>query len=107
MVRDDVAYLVRENPEAHGIFDTATETRVMVYCQVESVGRAEFYRAQANGLLPRYVLKLSEYADYAGEKIVIYEGRRYRVLRSYVTAQAVELTIGEATVDADKTGNGA
>ena len=52
------------------------------------------------GLEPSYVLKLSEYADYDGQKIVVFRGKRWRVLRTYVTEHAIELTIGEAVHDA-------
>lgn len=100
MICDDVCKLVNEAPQAHGIFDAPAETFTEVYCQVESVSRTEFWRAQQAGLEPGYVLRLSEYADYDGQKVVVFRGRRWRVLRTYVTDHAIELTIGEATHDA-------
>lgn len=100
MICDDVCYLIAEDPAAHGAFDRPTETARMVYCQVMSVGRAEFYRALSNGLTPSWVLRLSEAADYQDEKIVLFREKRWRVLRSYQDGMSVELTIGEATVDA-------
>lgn len=100
MICDDVIYLISENPVAHGVFDGSTETKTMCYCRVNSVTRSEFYRARENGLEPLYTLVLSEYADYNGEKILEYNGKRYRVIRSYVKNHAVELTVGEVTADA-------
>ena len=101
MICDDVVSLVREAPAAHGIFEAGvSETATQVFCQVESVSRTEYWHALQNGLEPSYVLRISEYADYNGEKLVIFRGRRYRVLRTYVTEHAIELTIGEATTDA-------
>lgn len=100
MICDDVVSLVNEAPAAHGIFEAHTETATQVFCQVESVSRTEYWHALQNGLEPSYVLRISEYADYAGQKVVIFRGRRYRVLRTYVTEHAIELTIGEATTDA-------
>jgi len=104
MIRDDVIYLVDEEPRAHGIFDAPEERRTMCYCKVASVGRAEFWRAFQNGIEPSLVFVLSEYADYQGQKLLIYNGKRYRVVRSYVTEHAVELTAAEATADAGETG---
>lgn len=100
MIRDDVIYLVRENPVAHGVFGNHEETRYQCYCRVNSVTRNEYYRALQNGLEPMYVFEMSEYADYNGEKIVIYNGKRYRVIRSYVENHLVELVVGLATADA-------
>lgn len=104
MICDDVITLVAETPEAHGIFEPAAETGRQVFCRVDSVTRAEFWRAHSNGLEPRYVFTLSEAADYHGEKIALWQGRRWRVLRTYVNGHAIELTVADATIDAVKTG---
>ena len=101
MIRDDVLYLVGESPAAHGIFDKPTETRRMVFCRVHSVTRSEFWRAFENGIEPELVFEISDYADYAGEKILIYNETRYRVVRTYVTHHAVELTAARITADAE------
>lgn len=100
MICDDVICLISEDPAAHGVFDSTTEKGKMCYVRVESVSRTEFYRAKENGLEPIFVFVLSEYADYCGEKIVFYKGKRYRVIRTYVQNHAVELTVGEVTADA-------
>lgn len=101
MIRDDVLYLIDEAPAAHGIFDKPQETQTMVYCQVRSVSRSEFWRAFENGIEPELVFVLSEYADYQGQKVLLYNGKRYRVVRTYVTQHAVELTAAPATADAE------
>lgn len=100
MIRDDVLFLIGEQPQAHGIFDAPQETRTMVYCRVKSVTRAEFWRAYQNGIEPSLIFEISDYADYAGQKILEYSGKRYRVVRTYVDEHAVELTAAEVTVDA-------
>lgn len=101
MIRDSVCYLVRESPAAHGVFDPPAETQRMVFCAEKSVSNAEFYRALSNGLHPRLILTLADPAEYQDEKICIYGIKRYRVVRSYITAaNAVELTLEEATADA-------
>lgn len=101
MIRDDVLYLVNETPAAHGIFDKPQETQTMVFCKVRSVTRSEFWRAFENGIEPELVFLLSEYADYQGQKVLLYNGKRYRVVRTYVSQHAVELTAAPATADAE------
>lgn len=114
MICDDVIYLISEDPAAHGAFDKPDETRKMCYCRINSVTRSEFYTAREHGIEPLFTFSLSEYADYNGEKIVEYNGKRYRVIRSYVGGSSynsrrgysdignhsVELTVGEVTADA-------
>lgn len=100
MLRDDVITLVREVPRAHGVFDKPEEQQTDVFCRVQSVARSEFWRAKQNGLEPDFLFTLSEYADYHDEKIVLYQGRRYRVLRTYVKVHEIELECGEVTADA-------
>lgn len=103
MIRDDVLFLVNENPAAHGIFDPPAETQRMVYCRVHSVTRSEFWHAMQAGIEPELVFEISDYADYNGEKLLVYNGRRWRVVRTYVTAHTVSLTAAPATADAEKT----
>ena len=101
MMRQDALYLVAESPADHGVFDKPEETQRLVYCSVKSVGGQEYYRALENGLRPVFVFVLNDYAEYQGEKIAVYHDVRYRVVRTYVTAQqTIELTVEEATVDA-------
>ena len=105
MMRSDVLYLVAEEPSAHGVFDKPTETPRKVFCTVRSVGMSEFYRAKENDLFPSIVFVLADYAEYKGEKIALYTPpggtqQRYRIIRTYVDNQSIELVCEEATVDA-------
>ena len=100
MMFRDVITLVAENPAAHGVLDDVTETQKQVFCSVRSVGMTEAYQAMSNGLHPQFVFILSDYADYDGEKVAIYNGKRYRVIRTYRQNQGIELTCEEATIDA-------
>lgn len=105
MIRDDVCYLVGEDPGAHGILDKPKETPRAVFCAVRSVGQQEFYRAYANGLHPSVVF-VTQAVNYQGEKILLWtpqfetEQRRYRVLRTFRTGDLMEITCEEATIDA-------
>lgn len=99
MFRDTIE-LIEEIPYAHGVFDTITETSRQVFCTVRSVGMNESYTARANGLNPQLVFVLSDYSDYQGEKICVYAGKRFRIVRTYRNNQSIELTVEEATHDA-------
>lgn len=96
----DVITLVSENPAAHGVLDDVTETQKQVFCSVRSVGMNEAYQAMSNGLHPQFVFVLTDYADYSDEKIVLYNNKRYRVVRTYRQNQGIELTVEEVTIDA-------
>lgn len=100
MIFRDVITLISENPAAHGVFDTTSETSRQVFCSVRSVGMTEAYTALSNGLNPQFVFVLSDYEDYQGEKICSYNGTRYRIVRTYRNNQQIELTVEEATHDA-------
>lgn len=66
------------------------ETRVL--CNVKSVSRAEFYNAAVSGLRPELIFVVHGY-EYNGERIVKFEGVRYRVIRTYMANfEEVELT---------------
>lgn len=53
-----------------------------VFCQVDSITRAEFFDAGRNGLNPEF--RFSMFAgDYKGERIVRYNGDTYSVYRTY------------------------
>lgn len=103
MIRDDICYLVAEDPAAHGIFAQRRETQRMVFCTVRSVGMSEFYRAKKNGLEPSIVFRMQQ-ANYDGEKIVLWTPKsaqqRFRVVRTYRDGDMIELTCADATVDA-------
>lgn len=68
------------------------ETRTTVLCSVKSAGRSDFYSGAAAGLRPEYVFTVHAY-EYSGERIVEFEGMRYRVIRTYQTGtEEIELT---------------
>jgi hypothetical protein len=68
------------------------ETRTTILCSVKSAGRNDFYSGAAAGLRPEYVFTVHAY-EYSGERIVEFEGKRYRVIRTYQTGiEEIELT---------------
>lgn len=94
MIRARVAELITEAPKAHGVLDAPTETTRKVYCTVKSVGQSEIYQAKASGLNPELKLILAHAFEYHGEKALIYDGERWKILRAYVNeGDQIELTI--------------
>jgi len=92
----DVIYLIQQDPDPHGFTDTVTETKHMVYVTVRSVGHTEVYEALTQGLRPSLIFRIGNFADYRGERYVEYNSKRYRVIRTYRTGFAIDLTVEEA-----------
>lgn len=86
----DTIQLVTQT-NAGGAFGDITETVREVFCSVKSVTRNEFYLATAQKLNPTVVFVLSDYYDYNGETVVIYNGERYTVIRTYRKDNSIEL----------------
>ena len=99
MIRAEVISLVSETPEAHGVFATISETSRDVFAEIRSVGYNEFYAAKSAGIEPSIVFVLQDYMEYNGEKVVLYDSKRYRVVRTYTNGQTIELTCEVATND--------
>ena len=59
-----------------------TPTRREVFCQVDSVTRAEFFDGGRNGLNPQFRITMF-FDDYNDEPIVEYNEKRYTVYRTY------------------------
>lgn len=74
-------------------------SRREVFVALRSVGRAEFYAAQATDYRPEMVFVLSDYLDYADETLLLHDGRLYRVLRTYRTGQALEIVVIKASAE--------
>lgn len=68
-----------------------------VFCSVSSVGMKETYAALAVGHNPEIRVTITESADYEGENFALYHGRRYKVLRTYQSGLAIELTLEQTT----------
>lgn len=93
MIRAKIAYLIAEDPEAHGVLDDPAETLRKVYCTEKSVGQSEVYQARGTGLNPELKLILQHAFEYHGEKLLEYQGTRYDIIRTYRDADTIELTI--------------
>jgi len=85
--------LIGETIQEDGIGNQKpVETRTTILCALNSVGRNEFYSGATAGLRPEYIFTVHAY-EYGGERIVEFEGVRYRVIRTYQTGtEEIELT---------------
>lgn len=83
MDRSEVITLVStvKTQDAFGVWRIAPSLRD-VFCQVNSVTRAEFFEGGRNGLNPEYRFTMFA-GDYEGEQTVIYNGLSYSVYRTY------------------------
>ena len=64
-----------------------TVTEREVYVQPRSVYSSEFYNAAQLGLKPSLTLFISNRDDYEDERILVYEGKEYSVIRTDWSAQ--------------------
>lgn len=94
---NDILTLVGRSFDEDG--NLTSETRRDVFCKLESVGRSEFYQAQATDLRPELVFVLADYYDYEGEFLCIYEGTWYRVIRTYRKGQELEIVVQTAAAE--------
>ena len=81
---DTVIYLLSTTAaekNKYGVYESTKEPRE-VFCQVDSVTRAEFFGGGRNGLNPQYKFTMFS-GDYEGENTVIYNGMTYGVYRTF------------------------
>ena len=100
MVKATTITLLGETPEAHGVFNAPTETQTQVCAELMSVSQNEFYKAKQNGLEPEFVFMLTDYGDYAGQKVFLYESARMHVIRTYTKEEALFIVAERAAADA-------
>lgn len=93
---NDVLTLVQRTLAADG-FTVEKETRKDVFCRLDSVSRSEFYQAQATDLRPELVFVLTDYLEYDGEYLCIFDSVWYRVIRTYRTGQELEIVVQRAS----------
>lgn len=60
-----------------------TEVGHDVFCQVDSVTRAEFFEGGRNGLNPEFRMTMF-FGDYNDEKTLVYRGKAYSIYRTYI-----------------------
>lgn len=63
----------------------------MRLAKLKSIGQAEFYQAQAQGLKPELKFVLADYLDYDNQEYIVYNNFRYKVLRTFRTGNEIEI----------------
>jgi len=58
-----------------------------VFAKQKSISQTEFYQAQTSDFKPEVKFKIADYLDYAGQKYLIHEDMRYKILRTYRTEE--------------------
>ena len=100
MTRDDVCELVSFTPAQHGIFENRTEQHRLVFCQIHSISRYDFWRAKENNLDLDLTFVLTHDTDYEGERWILHNGQYYKVERTYVRDDgSIEIHTRKATPD--------
>lgn len=83
MELDDICLLVGFTIEKNEFFqEVPKETLRQVYCRRGSITRSEFFGGGRQGIKPEFVLTVAK-MDYAEEKEVEYNSKRYAVYRNY------------------------
>ena len=72
--------------------EVATEVETTVFCEVDSITQTEFYQAADTELNPEYRFTIF-FGDYSGQPIVIYNGVRYAIYRTYRADDNLELYV--------------
>lgn len=72
--------------------EETTDIENTVFCEVASITQTEFYAAADTQLNPEFRFTVF-FGDYNGEQIVIYNGVRYSIYRTYRTGDDLELYV--------------
>ena len=73
--------LITFSPDAHEAGSAASESKRTVKVTEKAVGMNEAYQAMGLGLDPEKRLLIPYDKDYRGERELIYEGERWKVIR--------------------------
>lgn len=86
---DSVATLISYGDATYDEFGNEhfTKEESEVYVQPRGVYQSEFYNAAQLGLKPSVTLFIANREDYSGQKVLVYEGRDYDVIRVDWSAQ--------------------
>lgn len=88
----DIGYLCKETEKLDNLRKPYTVyEKQLVFLNKKGVKRNEFYQANAQGYRPELCVEIRD-ADYNGESHLEFDGRMYRILRSYpVKNECLEL----------------
>lgn len=98
---NEVIKLIAVEEDTNEVGDLVkVKTEREVFTEVKSIGQSEFYQAQAVGLKPEIKFVLADYYDYGDEKLINYNGKDYKVIRTYRNNYEIELVcVGDANAN--------
>lgn len=89
---NELIYLESRQSDVNDVGDSIERSELtMRLAKLKSIGQSEFYQAQAQGLKPELKFVLADFLDYGYQEYVIYNGFRYKVLRTYRTGNEIEI----------------
>lgn len=100
MMYNEVIKLARSTSETDESGNEVYSTRE-VMASVRSIGMREFYEAATSDFKPDCKAILADHRDYENQRIAIWEGEVYRVIRIYRKGKQVELTLEHKIGDSD------
>lgn len=56
-----------------------------IFVEILSISQTEFYQAQTSDKKPEIKFKITDYLDYQGQKYLVYDDIRYKIMRTYRT----------------------
>lgn len=90
---DDLLTLIGQTYEQDGIGQfVAQETQTDIWAHITSVSRSEWAVAGQSGLSPSYVAT-TNIANYSGEGVAVWKGKRYSIYRTYIKADTDEIEL--------------
>ena len=93
MTYDFELTLVKQSYRLDDLMNQIPEkVETVVYCDLKSITRVEYYNAASQGIKPEIVFVIHKF-EYNGEKEILFEGEKYKVIRTYSTNfEEIELT---------------
>ena len=93
MAYDYELTLVKQSYKTDTLMNQIPEKiETIVYCNLKSITRGEFYNAASQGIKPEIVFVIHKY-EYNDEKEILFEGKKYKVIRTYSKDfEEIELT---------------
>ena len=96
-MRDEVIYfldmVLGEELDEFGDKKVIPHKSEEVYAEILSISQTEFYQAQTSDKKPEIKFKITDYMDYNGQKYLIHNDVRYKIMRIYKTkSNELEIT---------------
>ena len=90
---NDLISLINKTKTVNDVGDIVETTSLRdVFAKVKSIGQNEFYMAQSSGLKPELKFVIADYLDYQNEPELMFNNRKYQVLRTFRKEISLEIT---------------